>query len=342
MKRYKPLLLQVGILLLLVSIGFFILEQQKKFVTVDFSKHYAPNKTIELSGFEEGELWQGNFSYDSQRTLEGKSSITLSSWYGKENSIQSRKDTPVPPGYTNGYISLYIADKQKLASLQSLSLLLVGDTDKKKKYVLTPQIHIGWNRIPISIPSWKKINQRSFSVVSKPGEIAEVNLDRFWIENTTTYTSDLFSTHGQSLSLRTIGDRTYLFSSSTFLDTYQLVNPSTIRKGVLTLSFIPEHAKEMQLSVNGTTMKIMGANMDECTLFKNSDKATVKKLQTTSGKDNLYVFLKVVVQNNKLAYSLSNNGVDFESCGIITYSQVRPIRLLLNGSYLIDSYSAEY
>ena len=154
MKRYKPLLLQVGILILLISIGFFIIEQQKKFVTVDFSKHYAPNKTIEISGFEEGELWQGNFSYDSQRVLEGKSSITLSSWYGKENSIQSNKNTTVPPGYTNGYISLYIADKQKLANLQSLSLHLVGDSDKKKEYVLTPEIHVGWNRISISMPSW--------------------------------------------------------------------------------------------------------------------------------------------------------------------------------------------
>lgn len=342
MKRYKPLLLQVGILILLISIGFFIVEQQKKFVTVDFSKHYAQNKTIEISGFEEGELWQGNFSYDSQRALEGKSSITLSSWYGKENSIQSSKNTVIPPGYTNGYISLYIADKQKLASLQSLSLHLVGDSNKKKEYVLTSEIHVGWNRIPISIPSWKNINQRSFSVVSKPGEIAEVNLDRFWVENTTAYTSDLFSTRGQSLSLRTIGDRTYLFSSSTFLDSYQLVNPSVIKRGELVLSLIPEHAKEMQLSLNGTTMKITGPNMDECLLYEKSDKKSVRKLQTTSGKDNIYVFLKVVVQNNKLAYSLSNNGVDFESCGVIAYSQAKPVRLLLNGSYLIDSYSAEY
>ena len=88
MKRYKKLLLQVGVLLFICGTFLFILEQQKKFVTIDFSKRYAKNKTIELAGFEEGERWQGNYSYDSQRVLEGKSSITLSSWYGKENSIE--------------------------------------------------------------------------------------------------------------------------------------------------------------------------------------------------------------------------------------------------------------
>lgn len=318
------------------------MEQQKKFVTVDFSKHYAPNKTVELSGFEEGELWQGNFSYDSVRVLEGRSSVTLSSWYGKENSIQSSKDTTVPPGYTNGYISLYIADKQKLASIQSLSLQLVGDTNKKKEYILTPQIHVGWNRVPISIPSWKKINQRFFSVVSKPGEIAEVNLDRFWIENTTAYNSDIFSTQSQSLSLRTIGDRTYLFSASSVLEQYTLIDPSIIRRGLLTISLIPEHGREILLSLNGTSMKLAGSNMNECLLYKNDDKPSVKNLQTTSGKDNLYVFLKAEIQNGKVTYSLSNNGVDFESCGVIAYSQVKPVQLSLRGSYLIDSYSAEY
>lgn len=342
MKRYKPLLLQVGVLLLILSVVIFILEQRKQFVSIDFSKRYQQNKTIELSGFENGERWQGNYSYDSERVLEGNSSITLSSWYGKENSIQKNQDTTLPPGYTNGYISLYVADKQNLSSIVSISLKLLGEKDQKKEYVLTPMVQLGWNRIAISVPSWKKITGESFSILSKPETIAEVNLDRFWIENTTVYTSDIISTKNKFLSLRTIGDRTYLFSASSFLENYLFTTPSFLRRGSIIVSLIPEHIKEMLLSLNGTSMKITGGNMNECLLYKDNDKPIKKVLKKTAGKNNLYVFIKAEIQKSAVVYSLSNNGVDFESCGAVVSSQKKPIQLSLQGSCLIDSYTAEY
>lgn len=342
MKRHKKLLLQVGVLLFICGTFLFILEQQKKFVTIDFSKRYAKNKTIELAGFEEGERWQGNYSYDSQRVLEGKSSITLSSWYGKENSIEITQDITLPPGYTKGYLNVYVADKQNLSSLVSFSLELLGEKDQKKKYTFDQQVAVGWNRIAVAIPSWKKITKRSFSVLSTQGSIAEVNLDRFWIENTSIYASEIFSTQSRSLSLRTIGERTYLFSASPALETYQLNNPSILHRGNITFSLIPEHAKEMVLSLNGTSMRISGTAVNKCNLFKNNTLSTAKVLQKTSGSDNIYVFLKADIQNNKIGYSLSNNGVDFESCGTVVFSEKKPIQLSLQGAYLIDTYSLEY
>ena len=87
-KRYKPLLLQIGILLLILSIVIFFFAQKKQYINIDFSKLYEKNKTIELSGFEEGEPWEGNYSYDTERVMEGNTSITLTSWYAKENNIQ--------------------------------------------------------------------------------------------------------------------------------------------------------------------------------------------------------------------------------------------------------------
>lgn len=342
MKRYKGLLMQVGIFFLILSFAFFIFEQRKQFVSVDFSKHYQNNKTIELAGFEESERWQGNYSYDSERVMEGKSSITLSSWYGKENSIQNNQVSVIPPGYTNGYLSVYIVDKQTLSSLVSFSLELAGEKDQKKDYAFTPLVHVGWNRIAVALPVWKKITGRQFSAVSKPGTIAEVNLDRFWIENTTVYNSDIFSAHSKSLSLRTIGERTYLFSASPVLEQYFLNTPSLMRKGSLTISLIPEHGKEMLLSLNNTSMRIVEKNMNECLLYKGDRLATTKVLQAASGKDNLYVFLRAELQNGTIAYSLSNNGINFESCGAVAASGKKPIQLSLRGSYLIDSYSAEY
>jgi hypothetical protein len=342
MKRYRPLLLQIGVLLLLLSIFFYVLEQRKQFFTVDFSKHYGQNKTVELTGFEEGEGWQGDYSYDSERVMEGKSSITFSSWYGKENTIQNSQVTTIPVGYTNGFISLYIASKQNLQSLVSFSFEIVGEKDQKKEYDLTPLVKLGWNRLAIVLPSWKKITKKSFTILGKSGTIAEVNLDRLWAENTTIYSSDIFSTQNNSLSLRTIGDRTYLFSASPILEQYTLNTPSFIQKGSITFSLIPEHGKQVLLSMNGTSLKIVGKNMDECQLYKNNGLFVTKVLQKTSGKDDIYLFIKAELNNGRIVYSLSNNGIDFETCGAITFSQKKQIQLSLQGSYLIDSLSAEY
>lgn len=341
MKRYKKLLFQVGVLLLICAIFIFVLEQQKQFISVDFSKHYSQNKTIELAGFEEGEGWQGNYSYDSERAFEGKSSITLSSWYGKENSIQSNQTTLLSPGYTKGYLSVYVANTQNLSSLVSFSLELVGDKDQKQEYTFTPLVHVGWNRIAIALPNWGKITKKSFFLLSKPETIVEVNLDRLWAENTSIYNSEIFSTQSKALSLRTIGERTYLFSASPLSQQYALNTPSTLQKGSVTFSLIPEHGKEIVLSLNGTSLKMTGKNKNECILYNNATTKTTM-LQKMSTKDDLYVFVKAEIQNGNVSYSLSNNGVDFESCGVVTSSQKKPIRLSLQGSYLLDSYSAEY
>jgi hypothetical protein len=342
MKRYKKLLFQVGVLLFICALFIYFIEQRKQFISIDFSKHYTNNKTIELAGFEEGERWQGNYSYDSERVMEGKSSITLSSWYGKENSIESTQDTVLPSEYSKGYLSVYVADKKDIESLASLSLSLMGTNDQKKEYTLTPLIQVGWNRIAIQIPLWKRVTKKVFTVVSKPGTIAEVNLDRLWVENTSIYTSDIFPTKSQSLSLRTIGTRTYLFSASSTGEDYVISSPSTLQRGSVTISLIPEHAREIRLSLNGTSFKLGGRNMNECFLFKNNNLDTTKILQKTSGKDDLYVFLKAETQKGNIIYSLSNNGVDYEVCGTLPSTQRTHIQLSLQGSYLIDSYSAEY
>ena len=104
----------------------------------------------------------------------------------------------------------------------------------------------------------------------------------------------------------------------------------------------PEHGKEMALSINNTSMKIMSGNINECIVYNNSQIVSPKKLEKTSGKDNLFIFLKATVQNGAVSYSLSNNGLDFETCASTSYSKISPIRLSVEGSYLLDSFSAEY
>lgn len=342
MKRYKPLLIQIGILLLFISLMLFINERQKKFITIDFSQRYDTNRTIELAGFEEGEQWRGNFSYDSQRVLQGKSSITFSSWYGLKNILSNDVVVTLKNGYSKGYVNLFILDKKNLSSIDSFQLVLSETTTKQSEYDLKPLLHTGWNRVPVVIPEWQKITHLSFAITSKPGEIAEVNLDRFWIENTSAYSSDVLTSKSQSMSLRTIGERTYLSLASPLVELYGLSVPPLIQKGVITVSLIPEHAKEIGLSMNGTAMKIAGKSMNECILYKNDAITTTKLLQTASGKDDMYVFLKAEVQSKKITYFISNNGVDFEACGSVITSGKKSIELSVQGSYLIDSYLAEY
>jgi hypothetical protein len=342
LKKLKPLFLQVGILLFIIAVFFFILEQQKQFFTVDFSKQYKSNKTVELAGFEEGELWRGNYSYDSERVLEGKSSIIFSSWYGALNSITRDEIIKLSDGYTKGYISLFVFDKKNLDAIDTFKLILSDGEKQDKEFDLTPLLHVGWNRVPVVVPTWKKIGSISLSITSKAGEIAEVNLDRFWIENTSQYTSEILVSKSQSLSLRTIGERTYLYSASPSLEDYMFITPTSIQKGSVTVSLIPEHAKQLQLAVGGTTMRLLGKNFNECTLLKNNDAIATKTLHSTSGKNDLYVFVKAEFQGKNISYSISNNGVDYEECGVVQSVQKTPIHLFLQGSYLLDSYAVEY
>ena len=342
MKRYKPLLFQIGVLFFVLAVVLFIFEQRKQFVSVDFTKHYAQNRTIEIAGFEDGEGWQGNYSYDTKRVLEGKTSITLSSWYGKENSIQNTKEISIPPGYTNGYVSVYVKDTQILSSLVSLSLELIGEKKEGKVFPIGTELKPGWNRIAVSIPNWKKLTKVSFVILSKETAIAEINLDRFWIENSTLYTTQIFSPINNNLSLRTIGERTYLFSASPDVNVYTLNNPPSIKRGSVTISFIPEHAQEVSLSLNSTSIRLDGPNMNRCSLYKESMESISKTMQSTSGKDDLYLFVRAAFKNGKITYSLSNNGVDYEECGSVLSGAKKMIQLSLHGSYLIDSYTAEY
>lgn len=342
LKRYKPLLLQVGILLLLISVALFILEQQKKFINIDFSKQYYSNKSIELASFEDGEQWRGNYSYDSLRVLEGKSSLTLSSWYGTSNSILNEEVVRLSQGYSKGYVSIYIFDKKNLSAIDAFKLTIAENEKNTKDYDLTSLLHVGWNRVPLVIPNWKSITKQSFTITSKKGEIAEVNLDRFWIENTSSYTSDVISTTSPSISLRSIGERTYLFSSSPLDETIDFNSPRSISRGSVTISLIPEHTESITLSLNSTHMQLGGKNMTQCNLYSDKSSIVEKTLQTTSAKNDVYVFLKAEVKGSLVTYSVSNNGVDFEQCGEVKSTGKTPIQLGLRGSYLIDSYIVEY
>ncbi len=82
--------------------------------------------------------------------------------------------------------------------------------------------------------------------------------------------------------------------------------------------------------------------MNECVLQSQDNRDVKKILKNTSGQDNLYVFLKAEVRGDALAFSVSNNGVDFEQCGIVISKRREGVQLNLVGSYLIDSYNVEY
>ena len=76
--------------------------------------------------------------------------------------------------------------------------------------------------------------------------------------------------------------------------------------------------------------------------IKNNDTPAKKILQTSSGKNDLYVFMKGELSGGKITYSISNNGINYEVCGTAQMGQQGLIHLSLQGSYLIDSYAVEY
>ena len=337
MKNKTTVLVVVALCIMLILL--YISSLQKKIGTVDFTAKYKQSPPIELAGFEQGEGWQGNFTYDNGKVLEGNTSIIFSSWYGKENSI-SRQKQFIVEGYTKGYLSFFIKNKEQLNSLTSFTLALSNEKGQKKLYTFS-KLTTGWNRVEILLPDWKKIISITLSINSKPEQITEVNLDRLWLQKNDDYKND-FDTKSDAASLRTIGERIYFFSASDKVAAYDFTQISPFKKGTLSVSIIPEHANELSFSLNNTTVHLSARAPRKCILTNGQKGMVEKTLSKTSFENNIYVFIKATVLPKKIKMSLSNNGIDFEDCGEIKAEGKTSPQLLLNGSYLIDSYSFEY
>lgn len=341
MRIRKSKLLQGGLVVLIIGIVVFFFENQKVFVQTDFSQKYFNHKTKELSLFEIGDGWRGNFTYDTERAVEGKTSMTLTSWYGAKSEVVLTKTIPLD-SYTKGYLLIYIKNRQELAKIKNIYLELSEGSNNSKNYNLLKDISVGWNRVAFLVPDWKSITDFAIGIESQPNSIAEVNIDRMWIENTDVYTKDLVAQKSTWLSLRTIGERSYLYSFSPELTTYALSKPSIMRSGTVTVGIIPERAKTIRIGINGTEAVLSGNNMKTCTVQAN-DKTVVRKLlKDTSGSNDYYVFLRITLKGSAITYSISNNGLDFEECGLATRTRKQPLTLSLEGSYLIDGIQAEY
>ncbi len=329
----------VVVVLLVMFVLLYFSSRQKKIGTVDFTAKYKQTPPIELAGFEQGEGWQGNFTYDNGTVLEGNTSVIFSSWYGKENSISRQKQFAIA-GYKKGFFSLFIKNKEQLNALTSLILKLKNEKGEEKMFSFST-FTVGWNRIEISLPNWNKITSITLSIRSKPEHITEMNLDRLWLEKKSDYKNDLDTSSNVS-SLRTIGERVYFFSASDKTVAYNFNQLQSFKKGMVSVSIIPEHAKSVSFTLNGITASILIGKPHEC-ILTNNKKASIKKILTkTSFANNIYVFIKATALSQKVTFSLSNNGIDFEECGEIEANETTKAKLVLDGSYLIDSYSYEY
>ncbi len=329
----------VVVALLAMIALFYLSSSQKKIGTVDFTAKYKQTPPIELAGFEQGEGWVGNFTYDNGQVLEGNTSAVFTSWYGKENTISQQKQFDVK-GYRNGYLLLFVKSKEQLSALTSLSLTFQNNKNEKKVFPLS-HLTAGWNRLAFSLPDWEKITSTELSITSSPNLIAEINLDRLWLQKNDDYKNDI-NTSSNTSSLRTIGDRVYYFSASDKAVSYTFPQLQSFGKGTMTVAFIPEHAKKATFSLNNASLSLSLDSSRTCILANNKKESVKKTLTKNVFENNTYVFVKATTSKDKLKFALSNNGVDFEDCGEIKMDGKSGPQLLLEGSYLVDSYSFEY
>lgn len=333
--------LQGGLLLLIIGCVFLFFENQKKYTQTDFSKRYFDNQTKEVSLFEIGDGWRGNFSYDTERAVEGKTSMTLTSWYGKESAVELTKTIPLD-GYTKGYILVFVKNKDELRMIKNMYLELSDNLKHKLTIPLEKNLTAGWNRVPFVVPAWKNIEHVKLGIVSAAQTIAEVNVDRLWIENTDSYTKDLITEKPKWLSLRTIGQRTYLYSFSPSPASYILADPQFLRSGTITASLIPERSKSITFGLNGTRIVIAGTDMKTCNAYAGNNAIVRKILTKTSAMNDFYVFLRATVKGDTITYDVSNNGIDYEQCASLKRGGKTRVELTLDGSYLVDGVQAEY
>jgi len=325
-------ILQGGIIILIIACVFWYFESQKKYIHLSMSEQYAPQATKEFSGFEEHDGWQGNYSFDTGRAMEGKTSMTFTSWYGKESTITLMREIELK-GYKRGTIMVFVKDTAQLRAVDKLYLELYEGSEKKYTTALTTGLKAGWNTVTFTLPDLERINVVKLHIMSKPAVIAEINLDRLWFAKESIDTIPSFDGAHAQMSIRTLGNRTYLFVSPSSKQRYSLLNPPRMRGGSVTVGVIAERSGTIGLGVNGTTMQLMGGSHTTC---------MGRQLKKVSGADDYYIFLRATIDHNAITYSVSNNDVDYEICGTVKRQTNDGPSLVVQGSYLIDSIDAEY
>lgn len=240
------------------------IEFKDKEYNADYTKKFKGIAT-EISDFEEGEKWKGDYKIDDVNYWEGQNSYVVFA-KGLEPTILTLRKTINLSDSTVIKILVYSVDQENTDGIKKATLRFGNLTDTAYYEYDIRNIKPGWNIIEmqkdnfsyINGPSptkeegtadttnvgndrlWTNIEKVSLELDSLPNSQAELSFDRLWAEKNEDYKKEFFTANFDMLSPKILNGKSYI-NSWAIGATLSIINKiSGVKNFTYTAKIIPQ------------------------------------------------------------------------------------------------------
>lgn len=254
------------------------LGYKKKQYDLNFSNQLA-DTAIELSGFEDGEKWKGDFVTDDENYWEGKTSYVVSSKNNQPTILSLNKNIDLS-NYQFFKILIYTDSEENTNNIKKLSLRFGNKQDTTYYDYDIRNLKTGWNIIkiakdnftltrgPVLTPTdetsnvvsqrlsnddflWHKIEKISLELGSVPRSHVELSFDRLWTEKNDEYKKIFRTENFNMISPHVFKAKTYMDFLSLGGNLSLLSEVTSVKNFTYTAKIIPQ--KSGSFGINGRT-----------------------------------------------------------------------------------------
>lgn len=312
----------------------------------EWSNSYK-NNSIEIAGFTEEENWIGDYTLDSERSLDGNTGLNMYSQNNIQRDIRLIKEIDLTP-YNFIFMTIYVEDEQFLQQKDNFIFYYI--TNEKKEFN-TPIIGIkrGWNLFKFkNTLTNKKVSAVGFKLNSLNKQVSQITLDRIWAEkNDRPYMSRISVLDPISVSFKTIDAHTYLNLFSSGLNRISFIQSTELTDFTATFKAIPESKGSLGFFI--TSKELSDSEVSFLITHENkwkletTDKKNSQKNIASGKVQELYnistpLWLRIIRKGSVLIVDYSINGNIFNTLVKTDKISIGPgsFGLLSNGSFLLD------
>ena len=317
------------------------IEYKDKEYNADYTKKFKSIAT-EISGFEEGEKWKGDYKIDDVNYWEGQNSYVVFA-KGLEPTILTLRKTMNLSDSTVIKILVYSVDQENADGIKKATLRLGNLTDTAYYEYDIRNIKPGWNIIEMQKDNfsfvgttdttnvgndrlWANIEKVSLELDSLPNSQAELSFDRLWAEKNEDYKKEFFTANFDMLSPKIWNGKSYI-NSWAIGATLSLINKiSGVKNFTYTVKIIPQKTGTFGINARtdlsnsyGYFLEIGGIGTGTWRLYKIGkvvDVGAVTQLDNGSLANfqfeaNQPVWLRLKTSGGTITGSLSTDGKNF-------------------------------
>lgn len=206
--------------------------------SIDYTKKFG-DSAIEISSFEEGEKWKGDYIVDDVNPWEGKTSYVVIA-KGLQSNILTLHKSMNLSNSTNIKMLVYSSSQKNIDDIKRATLRLGNLTDTAYFEYDIRNIAVGWNIIEMAKNNfsyvsrsssaneeesigttndkikigdnrlWGAIEKVTLELISRPNTQIELSYDRLWAEKDGNYKKEFLAKNFDMLSPRIWNGKSYI------------------------------------------------------------------------------------------------------------------------------------